>query len=155
MKKVLILLIVNIFLVLIQGSFLRELMGSAFMPNLVVAFAFAFFFADREDLALTSAFIGGLLQDLFGFSIVGISSLVIIGALIFFKFVKQYLFRGWMANFILVFLTQVLYVSVLSGFSRPGGELLYTGISTLLFSIFLFLANEKVLSYFKKPGYLS
>ena len=119
MKKVLILLIVNIFLVLIQGSFLRELMGSAFMPNLVVAFAFAFFFADREDLALTSAFIGGLLQDLFGFSIVGISSLVIIGALIFFKFVKQYLFRGWMANFILVFLTQVLYVSVLLGLSRP------------------------------------
>ena len=155
MKKVLILLIVNIFLVLIQGSFLRELMGSAFMPNLVVAFAFAFFFADREDLALTSAFIGGLLQDLFGFSIVGISSLVIIGALIFFKFVKQYLFRGWMANFILVFLTQVLYVSVLSGFSRPSGELLYTGISTLLFSILLFLANEKVLSYFKKSGYLS
>ena len=155
MKKVLILLIINIFLVLVQGSFLRELVAAVLMPNLVIAFAFAFFFADREYLALTSAFIGGLLLDLFGFSIIGFSSLIIIASLIFFKFVKQYLFRGWVANLILVFLTQILYANILSGFSQTGHQLLYTGLTTLIFSILFLLINEKVLSYFKKSGYLS
>ncbi len=155
MKKILILLVVNIFLVLIQVSFLRELVGPVLMPNLVIAFAFAFFFADREDLALTSAFIGGLLLDLFWFSIIGFSPLIIIASLIFFKFVKQYLFRGWVANLILVFLTQVIYSNILSGFSQTSQQSFYTGLTTLIFSILFLLINEKILSYFKKSGYLS
>lgn len=155
MRKFLILLIINIFLVLVQGSFLRELVGPALTPNLIIAFAFSLFFAEREDLALISAFMGGLLLDLLGFSIVGISPLLIIAGLIFYKFVKQYLFKGWFTNVALVFLTQIMYVNILSGFSQPKSELIYTGLSTLVFSILLLLANEKVLNLFKKSGYLS
>ena len=114
MKRFFSLLIINIFLVLLQNSFFSEIFGVALNPNLIVGFAFALFFLDREDLYLMSGFLGGILLDLFGFSIVGLSALVITGILILFNYIRRYLFKGWVSNIVLVILGQILYVTLLS-----------------------------------------
>jgi len=138
MKRFISLLGINLVLVLLQYSFFRELFGANYNPNLVLALAFTLFFLDQEDLYLMSGFIGGIVLDLFGFSIVGLSALVITGTLILFHYIRRYLFRGWLSNIVLVILGQIVYVTLLSGAFLVTRASLQSGVSTLLVAFLLY-----------------
>lgn len=153
MKKFLIIVFVNILLVLLQTAFLRELVGASATPNLVLAFSFSLFFMDLENLSLMSAFVGGLLLDLFGFSIVGLTPLVITGSLVLVTFVKRYLFRGWISNLLLVFLAQLIYLGVISGAFSLDSTALYSSTTTLFLSLAFYLINQNFTWFFDQRGY--
>lgn len=153
MKKVLTIILLNILLVLIQTSFLRELLGDFIAPNLVISFAYALLFMNFEDTSLMSIFIGGLLLDLFGFSIVGLSPLILTGTLILFRYIKKYLFRGWLSNLVLIFLAEAVYSNVILGFSQDFFSSWKVGISTLVFGLLFYFINLKFKDFFGKSGY--
>ncbi|MBT6401785.1 hypothetical protein HN803_08290 [candidate division WWE3 bacterium] len=153
MKKNLTVTFINIILVLIQGSFLRELMGPEIAPNLVIAFAYSLLFMGFEDISLTSIFMGGLFLDLFGFNIVGLSPLVLTGSLILFKYVKKYLFRGWLSNIVIVFLAELIYSFVIFGFSQGLFSTWRGALSTLIFSLIFYMLNQRFKNFFGRAGY--
>lgn len=153
MKKFLVITFVNILLVLLQSSFLRELVGPSNTPNLVLAFSFSLFFMDFEDMSLMSAFIGGLFLDFFGFSIVGLTPLIITGSLLLFTFVKRYLFRGWVSNVLLVFLAQIIYLGMISGVFSLNPPALYSATSTLLLSLVFYFINKSFSGFYGTSGY--
>jgi hypothetical protein len=153
MKRFIILFALNIVLVLIQNSFLGELFGFSYSPNLVLALAYSLFFMDLNDLSLMSGFIGGLLLDLFGFSIVGLSALTITGTLVLFTYVKRYLFRGWTSNLVLVFLAQIVYINMLIGAGSLPRPVIISGLSTLVFSLGFYLLVQSFAGYLGKPGH--
>lgn len=122
---------------LIQVAFLPEFLIGARTPNLVMAFAFAVLIMDVQDDALLTAFIGGLFLDFLGFSVPGLSSLIMVGFLGVAFFVRKYVFRAWWSVGVLVFVSHFAYVLILNlpRFYPPGGALLgavLTTLSTLL-----------------------
>lgn len=152
MKRFFVLLIINIVLVMLQNSFFAELFGANSNPNLVLAFAFGLFFLDREDFYLMSGFLGGVLLDLFGFSIVGLSALVITGTLILFSYIRRYLFKGWLSNIVLVFVAQITYIALLSGSMSVTKPTFFSGISTMLISVVFYIITQNFGGYLGRPS---
>ena len=153
MRNFITLFSVNLILALLQSSFLRELVGVSFTPNLVIAFAASLFFMDLEDLSLMSALLGGIFLDFFGFSIVGLTPLIITGSLVLFTFVKKYLFRGWISNVVVVFLTQVVYMGLISGQFSSASSVLYSAFATFIFSIIFYFINQGFSEFYGESGH--
>lgn len=153
MKRVIFLIFINIVLVLFQSSMFSELFGVASNPNLVLAFAFALYFLDLDDMGIISAFIGGIWLDLFGFSIVGISSVTMVGSLLFFIYVKRYLFRGFASNIVSVIVSQSVYLLFLNGNVLNFSQYLKSGFYTTLSAIVIYYIFRKFSRYFFPSGY--
>jgi len=94
-KKILIVLTLNIFLSLVQISFVPFLFLTKIYVNLILAFAFALLALNKTKEAYTSALLGGLLMDILGVVFIGISSFfyctsLYIAYFIHEKFIKKY-----------------------------------------------------------------
>lgn len=152
MKRVIAFIIINLILVLIQESFLGNLLGT-FTPNLVLAFAFSFLILNLDDIGFMNAFIGGVLLDLFGFETIGLSSLVFVGSLMMYFFIRKYLFRGWIFTIFSSFVVNILYLYVVSGFSASSRLLINSSASTALFAMFFFFSIRNLSGYFDNSEY--
>lgn len=152
-RKVLTITFINIILVLFQGSFLRELMGPELVPNLVLAFAYSLLFLGFEDISIMSIFIGGLFLDLFGFTIVGLSPLILTGGIILFRYIRKYLFRGFISNIVIVFLAELIHSFMILGLSHSFFSTWRLGLTTLIFGGIFFLINQKFKTFFGRAGY--
>lgn len=147
MRKIILLIVVNIILVALQQSFIPEWIG--LHVNLVLAFAMSFFVMEKSKTALVSAFIGGLVLDLLGFGIVGKSSLVFVLVILIFDFVRDHAFNKWYFNLFFVFLSSLIY-SFFAGLPKVlfSSYELFSAVGTLLASLFfyyLLLRYKKVL----------
>lgn len=144
MRRYLHLFIVNLMLALLQTSFFAEFVGGGFNPNLVLAFAFGLLFVEKDSLSLISAFMGGLILDFLGFSPVGLSSLLFVLCLELVIFIRQHVFRGWILNFLSVYLTAIVF-GLFSAFPKiilVDGEFV-GGIFTLVASFIFYLLLDK------------
>jgi cell shape-determining protein MreD len=112
MKKILILIVSNLILALMQLSFFPNLISVQI--NLVLALSMAFFMIGSNKASIQSAFVGGLILDLFGIDVIGISPLVFILFIMIFNFVRNHTFNSWYFNLFLVFLASISYTNVMS-----------------------------------------
>ena len=94
MRKIILLVILNIVFTLFQESFLLEFFGSVINPNLILCLGYAYFFANDTQGALISLLLGGFFIDMSGTGIVGITSVIMILVLLFSIFVRRSLFKG-------------------------------------------------------------
>ena len=78
------LIVLNIFSVIIQTSFLLELFGTKLNPNLVATVVFSMLLVGDTASAYLSAFVGGLLLDIVSGGVIGL------GAFLFTLFVWLY-----------------------------------------------------------------
>ena len=116
MKKLVYILMLLI-LSLIEKSFLGELFG-AFSPNLILALAFALGSSQKYDLALFTAFFGGLFVDLASFNIFGLTTFTYTVGLFLSSLIKKYVFKGLHAQFFMLFLVYLTYQVVLTYVTR-------------------------------------
>ncbi|KKS21866.1 MAG: hypothetical protein UU80_C0018G0002 [candidate division WWE3 bacterium GW2011_GWA1_41_8] len=138
MKKYISLSFINIVLVLLQTSFLFEFFGSAANPNIVLAFSFSLLFLGRKEEALFSAFVGGLLLDLSGFTIPGLSPLIFLSSIYLGIFIRKYIFKNWSLQFVTVMLSTFLYKQFV-GFSQNLFTIeAVTGLLLTAFAVFIF-----------------
>jgi rod shape-determining protein MreD len=151
MRKYFIVTIVNIILIFLQESFLVELFGVAFNPNLVIALGFSLVLVDEDDLALFSVLIGGLFLDLLSTGIIGLSSLVLVLLLYMAIQARKTIYRGVFTQLIFVVITAIIY-KILANYPPIVYErtLFYSGIYTSVLVLFL----RQILLKFKKR-YLS
>jgi cell shape-determining protein MreD len=148
MKRFFVLLFVNLILALLQLSFFGKAFGSGSTPNLVLALAFALTLAGLGGAGKMSAFLGGLMLDLLGFNIIGISSIVLVGSMIMYDFVRKNVSRNLVMNAISVFLSTMIYDKLLG--SSVG---IFGSIMTLVFCGIFYLLVENASGYFLRSGY--
>lgn len=154
MKRFFAILFINLLLVLLQLSFFGELFGVGFLPNLVLALAISLVLNDSNDMALLSGFLGGLLLDLLGFNIVGVSSLsitVLSGILIL---IRRSVSKSWIVNIAYVIFAALIYDRA-AGNSESffSSSALSASFVTLGVSVILYFAMRGILDYLKRSGY--
>ncbi|HLC93811.1 MAG TPA: hypothetical protein VJG85_02225 [Patescibacteria group bacterium] len=145
MKKYLVIFFVNIVLVLFQNSFLFVFLGGEANPNLILAFAFSLLLLDKSEEALFSAFVGGLLIDLLGFTMPGLSSLVFLLAIYIGLFIKKYLFKSWVLQLIVLMLSTYLGKQYLGPHPEFGTFRLLSGLLLTAGMVFAFYPLNKYL----------
>lgn len=141
MRKNIGILFTCLIFVIVQESFLFEFFGASLNPNLIIAFCFSFMLMDDYEGALFTAFMGGLFHDFLGVGIVGLSSMILVLALVFSQWVKKTIFRGmWVQALFIVGFT-VVYKLLVSlpdinySFKVLMSGFLNVGLSLLLFSM--------------------
>lgn len=142
MRKIIELTIANIFISLLQTAFFLELFG-AVNPNLVLANAYSYFYGNSIRTSLISAFVGGLIIDLLGVGIVGITPLFFVIAILLSDFIKKYIFRGWITNIISLSVASAGY-TILSNYPSPVNthDNLVSVFLTLAFSFVFYFLNR-------------
>lgn len=131
MKRVLLLIFMNLILVLLQASFLAEFLGGSLNPNLVVSLAYAFALADDDTSASLSMFIGSFFLDLQGTSIVGLSILFFVLILHLSILLRKTIFKGYGTQILFIFLSTVIYKMLISGFDFSlNFSLVFSGVIT-------------------------
>lgn len=138
MKKYLSLILITLFLAILQNSFLLELLGSELNPNLVLALAFAFVIPGNKNSAFFIAFMGGLFLDFLGAGIIGLSSLVLVSAVLLSSYIKNYLIKGNVS-----FSITLIFFSLISSSTQFGQlvinfKTLVSAALTLVFSFILY-----------------
>ncbi len=109
MRKYLIIIFINLLLVFVQESFFLEFFGTVFNPHLVTSLGFSFILLEDDHNGLASMFIGGLLLDLLGTGVIGLSSLVLIVMLLISMLVRKTFFRGLITQIFFIILTTVVF----------------------------------------------
>ncbi len=128
-------------LVLIQTSFLNVFFGPVLNPNLIIALPFALMLAGKSDYSLFSALIGGLLFDLQGHGLLGLSPLLMVTLLYAISYSRKYVFKGRLVQIILIFAAFVIYTVVLSSYSPV---VFLNALSTLIACLLLHLYISRV-----------
>lgn len=143
MKKILLLLFINFILALFQSSFFFEIFGSISAPNLILAFSISLIALNRTNTSLQSAFVGGLLLDLFTFNVIGSSSVLIIALIYISLYIQNYLFRGLYISILSLFVSSILYnLFITFNFNQNVFQLIYGGILTCIFGLIFFYINK-------------
>ena len=114
MRTFVVLVFMNLVIGLFQTSVFPELMVASHVPNLVVAFSFALFLFGKEKRSLQSAYIGGLVVDFLTLATPGISSLLMVSALLAVSFIKRFIYKGPITSGILLYIFSVLYAFVIT-----------------------------------------
>jgi rod shape-determining protein MreD len=144
MKKVVILFFINLALVLLQQSFLSVLFDYRYFVNLYLAFVIALFVQEREEEALLSALVGGLITDLLTTGPIGLSSLLVSAMLLVLRFTKKFFYRNWLVRTLLALIVFYIYTVVTNFQTRENIEhILISCLITLGFSfIFKFMIDR-------------
>lgn len=147
MKKNYTLILLNIFSIILQTSFLLEIFGPKLNPNLLAAIVFALVLVGAYTSAYTSALFGGLLLDILSGGVLGLGSFI----LTVFVFIHSYLYSFYLRNtFIgILFATACFYfyklllsrTFVIDGWLVLGA--LLTAVLGQIFSLFIKGWNEK------------
>ncbi|HSX39208.1 MAG TPA: hypothetical protein VLI92_01310 [Candidatus Saccharimonadales bacterium] len=146
MKKIGVLIFVNILLVILQNSFFNELFSAKFNPNLVMAFGFAFLLMNDEEVGLSSLLIGGLVYDLLTFVTVGFSSFLFLILFELCVIATHYFSKSLPFKFLLLFISATIYTFF--AVSNSFGSALVVAALTLLTSIIFYLLDANLLRYF-------
>lgn len=131
-------------LVLFQTSFFPVFFEKGLNPVLVISLIFALFLLDRTKYALFSAFIGGVLLDILGFTLLGSSSLVFVLCIMATILIRKYVLKNAISQSILC-ISSVLIYSVFITYPNklPIENVVYGSILTLLISyVFYYLLSR-------------
>lgn len=109
MRKYFIIFIINLIIIFLQESFLVELFGPFLNPNLIIGLGYAFLLSGDDDLALFSLLVGGIILDLLGTGIIGLSSLVLVLLMLISFQVRKTIFRGILNQIIFIVISVVIY----------------------------------------------
>jgi len=109
MRSFLVLFFLNIVLALFQTTLFPEILNTVYVPNFVLALCFSFFMMERTNLALKSAYIGGLMLDFLMYTIPGLSALYLVLVILVLVFVRKFVFGGIISSGLLLFLSAFLY----------------------------------------------
>ena len=154
MKKFFILFFVNLVLVLLQLSFFGELFSGSFVPNLVLALAFALAFSELADFGKMSALAGGLLLDLLGFNIIGFSPTVIISCLIIYDLIRRNVSKNVILSSFVVIISSLVYDKLLGispTFFAP--QAIKSALVTFAAWGIFYLLTSNISTYLAKSGY--
>ncbi|OGC57848.1 hypothetical protein A3H26_00095 [candidate division WWE3 bacterium RIFCSPLOWO2_12_FULL_36_10] len=146
---------ISIFLLsLLQTSFLSELFGAKYNPNLVLAFTLSLILLGSLEFGLYSGFAGGLLIDLMGVSIFGFSSLLNVLSVLCIFYIRKTFFKGNISFSIFAFIFSFLYL-VLVNLTKLGNPYLYIfpSLSTSVFVWIFYLIVKNVYKGFLKNEY--
>lgn len=113
-KDYLIITFIIFILALFQTSFFAEVFGNSLNPNLILVLVFAFLFMDKTQEALFSTFVGGLLLDTLGNSIMGLSSLLLVCAVLLTLFAKKFVQESKYFQGILLLGSYLVYAVVIN-----------------------------------------
>jgi hypothetical protein len=147
MRKTHLLVLLNIFLIIVQTSFLYEIFGAKMNPNLLAATVFALVLIGDTTSAYLSALIGGLFLDIISGGVIGLGAFI----LTLFVMLHSYLYSFYLRNVFIgvVFATLCFYAYrlllsrdfIFDGWLLAGS--LLTAVIGQLLSIFLKGWNEK------------
>jgi len=154
LKNILILTGITLLLVLLQGSLFQTLFGARYNPNLIIALSFTFFYAGKDELAQITGFVGGLFLDVLGFSIIGISPLLIVGFLLIFSFVRRHLTRGWVLNLFGVCASTFVYLVLVHGGASNLNFSYLSSLTTLVTSLILYVLLSRTRSITASSSYV-
>jgi hypothetical protein len=146
MKKILILIFINIIIGLLQVSFFPTLFGSKILINWILAFGLSWLLVYAPVTALKSVFIGGLVLDILLGTRLGLSSLIMTSGVYSLILVRSYLFRGIGSHFVIGTLVAFIYYNIML---KPANLILPTIIFSVLtagVSILLALFMRQILS---------
>lgn len=154
MKRFVGLLFVNLILVLLQLSFFGELFDGSFVPNLVLALAFAFIFCDLGEMGKTSAFLGGVFLDLLGFNIIGFSPITIISCILIYDLIRRNMSGNIAVSALTLFLATLIYDKIM-GFSPRlfASEAVIGAMFTLGICGIFYVLVSNFSSYLARSGY--
>jgi rod shape-determining protein MreD len=113
-KNYLVITIFLFILVLFQTSFFSEIFGRFLNPNLVIALVFAYLVMDKAQEAFFSAFVGGLLLDISGNTIVGLSSLILVSIIIFTLLAKKLVQKGGILLTVILLIAFPVYTMIIN-----------------------------------------
>ena len=150
-KRFLTVFIVIFVLSILQTSFLNELLGTIYNPNIVLALAFALLLADQFDLSMFAGLTGGFLIDLTGFGVIGTSSFSLVLLLLIAHLIRRYVFKSFMLQ-IFVFFGLGLLLKLIS-FEKESGfwesNLVAVSITILVTLIFYIVTQYLILKEMK------
>jgi hypothetical protein len=151
MRKYFLIFIVNLILIFLQESFLSEIFGPFLNPSLVISLGYAFLLSEDDDLALFSLLVGGLILDLLGTGIIGLSSVVLVFLLLISFQVRKTIFRGVLTQIVFIIITTVIF-KMISGYPPLvyNFKLILSGVANAALAVFA----AQILTRFKKR-YLS
>ena len=146
MKRVLLLFVVNLVLVLIQTSLFLELFGARFNPNLVLAFALVLFAYNKTATALLSCLIGGVLIDLSGVGILGLTPFIFVILMLILSYARQHLFRSFILKIIASLVFPFVYSSVINFGNEVDIALAWlSSFTTLIAFLLLYTISGRIL----------
>lgn len=148
MKNKSVLILINIFSVIIQTSFLQEFFGNKINPNLVAIIVFAMLLKGSITSAYLSAIVGGLFLDLVSGGIVGLSAFLFTLFVWLYSQLHSFYLRNMFAR--LFFATTCFYFFkllitrslVFDGWLIVGS--LFTAALGQLFSLFLEQSSDRL-----------
>lgn len=151
--KIFLVILINIVFGVIQTSFFSGLVNNLFVPNLILILAFSLMYKDLNELSLMSAFVGGLILDLLGFNIIGLSSLAMVGSLYLFSIIRRHVSKSWFTN-LLVFSAALTVYDIVLGSLATAGLWTYAAFVLVMFFVSVILASlvESILSYLHRVG---
>jgi rod shape-determining protein MreD len=148
-KKYIWLVFVIIILVLFQTSFFNVILGVELNPNLILAFAFSLLFINSVKEGMFAAFAGGVLLDLLGFSVIGLSAVLFILFLYIGVLITKYVFNNWFSQLAIVIFSALIYNIAINfdrAFITPSVLLgaFITALLVLIFNYVNFFINKRV-----------
>lgn len=145
MKKKFFLFSIIFLLSLLQNSFFSQLFGVGMNPNFILLVSFALVLTEDEDNGLYTALIGGLLQDLSGFEIIGTVTFVNVLMTAILIFAKKYLFKNFVFQIILLYFLNFFHFLIFV--SGVDGKIKFALLSSL-FNTVIFLGFYLIFGYF-------
>lgn len=111
-RSILLISLINIVLVLLESSFLNTLFDTKIILCLVFSFCIALFVADRAQYAFVSALIGGMLIDLLGVNVIGITPVILIASLVLFTYIRKLFLKNLFVNIFFIYLINIIYMTL-------------------------------------------
>ncbi|MFA6981828.1 MAG: hypothetical protein WC243_02295 [Patescibacteria group bacterium] len=137
MKKVVTLFFIDLILILLQKSFFPVFFDYRYYIDLYLAFTMALFLEEKETEAFVSALVGGLLADVLGMGLVGVSSFVVTSLLLVLRFTKRFFYRNWPLRVAFALLVFYIYVAITNVENRWNvRHILISCLMTLAFTFF-------------------
>jgi len=146
MRKLFVLLFINIVLGLMQTAFFPALLGSKVLTNWVLAFGLSWLLVNAPVTALKSVFLGGIILDILLGNFLGVSSLIMTLGIYCLILVRSYLFKGVISHFVIgSFLAFVYYLFIL-GVTKITFTALFFSLLTALMSVFISFVIRQIIS---------
>ncbi|MEZ6255352.1 MAG: hypothetical protein R3B92_01045 [Patescibacteria group bacterium] len=149
-------ILINFALAFIQTSFLYALSPAVYIPNLVLAFGYAFLVDKKLELGAGSLFIGGIFVDLFGLGIIGLTPLIFLTFFMIIRFLDAYAFKSWATYILGLILTHLGYFLLLTfSFNYFSFNLLIGTSNTLILCLSFVYINQQYGFFTQHKGFNS
>lgn len=142
-KNFLFLLLINLILGLLQVNVFPEIVGNFLYVNFIFSLGFALLLLDRTQDAYMSILLGGLIVDLLGVDIIGLSTFVMMLLLVLTFYISRFFFRGRAFKMLLIFTSNVIFnFFVLQPHFSFNGQLFVSGTLNLIVVFITYLVLQ-------------